>query len=113
MALPEQERGWWIARWEIEQDSCPQCGRPREECGDPTKRWYPQRSICYATREAAAAQRMYDHLHAEKPFHDGTYSGWVKDFAPGAGKIYRYEDGASIWAAPVDLNPEDKFLAGG
>lgn len=51
---------------------------------------------------------MYDAKHAEMPFHDGA-GNWAKersrDFP------YHYRDGVTIWVAPVDVNPDDDFLA--
>lgn len=80
-------------------------------CSDPEVVWYPQRRICRSTMEAAAAQRLYDQLHSEETgrvFHDGTFTEWA--LKPSPFTPYRYDDGVSIHAAPVDTNPEDQFL---
>ncbi len=88
---------------------CPHCGSDPEECGDAEKSWYPQRTICYSTMESAAARWRYGVLHEEERFHDGTHRNWSKtrskDFP------YDRDDGVTIWVAPMDLNPEDRFLA--
>lgn len=106
--MPEAERSWWEARWEIKQATCPKCQRPRELCTDPDSTWYPQRSICYATREREAAEAKYAALHEKRPYHDGTYESWAEkrtDDHP-----YHYSDGVTIWVAEQDVNPDDKFL---
>lgn len=58
--------------------------------------------------EREAADARYDELHADEPFHDGTFTDWSAkrtDSHP-----YHYRAGVSIWVAPVDVNPDDKFL---
>lgn len=71
--------------------------------------WYPQRTICYAEMESQAANRKYDELHEAAPFHDGTFTEWAEK--PSAATPYHFRDGVSVWVAPVDLSPGDKFLS--
>lgn len=86
------------------------CGHPREVCSDRSATWFPQRTICYPAMEAAAANRRYDQLHEEKPYHDGTFGRWSKEPTPGT--PYHYKDGVTIWVAQEDYSPEDDFLSG-
>lgn len=98
-----------MARYERKRDECPQCHRPRSECSDPERDWYSVRTICFATMEREAAQAMYADLHADAPFHDGTFRNWSAKrnrITP-----YHFGEGVSIWVAPVDVNPEDDFLS--
>ena len=110
-ALPEDERAWWIARHERERDKCQHCGSPRSECSDADKPWYPQRSICYASMESAAANARYDELYGGK-YHDGTFPAdlaqWSEKRTPDT--PYGHRDGVTIWVAPTDLAPDDDFL---
>ncbi|WP_460836530.1 hypothetical protein [Nocardioides marmoraquaticus] len=64
--------------------------------------------MCRRTAEKKAAERRYAALHAELPFHDGTFSTWGKE--PSALTPFRFDDGVTIVVADTDLNPEDKFL---
>lgn len=109
-ALSEDERGWWRS-WAAAKDAeasekC-SCGLPREVCGDPERDWYPQRTVCYVQRETAAARAMYELRHKDQPFTDGEGS-WAAERS--AAHPYHFNDGVHIWVAPVDLNPEDRFL---
>lgn len=98
----------WIAKWHRDQEKCPRCGNPRSACKDPDRLWYPQRSICYASREQAAAQRRWELLHTDRPFHDGTYRDWAEK--PSRSHPYHRDDGVTIWAATEDIAPDDDFL---
>lgn len=98
---------WWIAKHERDRSKCPKCGSPAGECNDPQKPWYPQRTICERTAEERRAERLYDRLHEKEPFHDGTWSRWSEK--PSAEFRFHYMDGVTIWAAPMDLNPDDMF----
>lgn len=51
---------------------------------------------------------MYDALHKERPYHDGTFSRWAKEFSEMT--PFHYSDGVTLWVAPVDLTPDDDFL---
>src|SRR4051812_16830933 len=48
-ALPQDEQDIQVAKWHRDKFSCPDCGRPADECSDPNTAWYPQRRVCYAT----------------------------------------------------------------
>lgn len=51
---------------------------------------------------------MYQELHKDQEWHDGTFTIWSDKFS----KLtpWHYTDGVSIWLAPVDADPEDEFL---
>lgn len=107
-ALPEGAQRDWIARWEISAEKCGSCGRPRSECSDPKRRFYPQRQVCFATMEEQAARRRYHDLHEKAAFHDGTFTEWAEK---ASGEFpYHRDDGVTIWVADRDLNPDDDFL---
>lgn len=80
---------------------------PRADCADVHKDWYPFRSVCYADMAAKAADWMYDDLHKDAEFHDGTFTRWSKDRSQAF--PYHYRDGVVIGVAPVDLAPHDMF----
>lgn len=75
---------------------------------DPDKVWYPQLTVCHATRERLAAQRRWEKLHAKLPFHNGAGGGWAKDASEDA--PYHFADGATVWVAGVDLKQGGDFL---
>lgn len=54
------------------------------------------------------AQRLYEILHKDEPYHDGTFEAWAKDPSPDF--PFHFADGVTIWMAEVDVNPDDKFL---
>lgn len=58
--------------------------------------------------ETEAAKRLYSLLHEDKPFHDGTFTSWSDK--PSKAHPYHHGDGVTVWVAPVDLTPDDKFL---
>lgn len=98
-----------IAAWEIEQDRCPHHGGPRSECPDEERDWFPQRQICTVEKQLKAAQRTYDEIHKDRPFHDGMERIWSdkwSELTP-----FRYDDGVTIWMSPVEINPDDDFLS--
>jgi hypothetical protein len=101
----------WIAEWETERAKCPQCGRDRDECSDPDVDWYPQRSICWATVAQRVAIRHYNELHAEEPYHDGSFLNSAKSYSRQT--PFRFDDGVTIWVSRQDLTPDDDFLAQG
>lgn len=88
---------------------CPEHGGPLTECSDPDKLWYPQRHICRATMELAAADRRYKALHEKLPFHDGTFESWAKEAS--ASHPYNFMDGVRLYVAETDVNPSDDFLS--
>jgi hypothetical protein len=59
--------------------------------------------------EEASANWLYDEIHKERPYHDGTFRHWSSERTPETPCHYR--DGVTIWVAPTDLNPEDRFLS--
>lgn len=87
---------------------CPQCARPLLECRDADRVWYPQRTICYASMEAASANALYDKRHDALPFHDGTFESWAKHRTPS--HPYHFRDGVTVWVHTEDLAPDDDFL---
>lgn len=56
----------------------------------------------------AQANAEYERLHAEAPFHDGTFREWAKE--PSEFTPYRFNDGVTIWVSDQNLTPEDPFL---
>lgn len=74
---------------------------------DPERVWYPQLTVCYATRERLAAQRRYESLHQALPYHDGA-GRWAKDSSEAA--PYHFMDGATVWVAKADLGLGGDFL---
>jgi hypothetical protein len=58
--------------------------------------------------ELAAARRLYELRHKERPYHDGTFKFWAEE--PSRNFPYKYDDGVTIWLSPSELNPEDEFL---
>ncbi len=98
--------------WDRSREECPQCHRPAAECSDPDRVWYPQRLVCYATRETERLEREWRELHDEKTgrvFHDGTERSWSKTF--GAAHPYNYDDGVRLFVTAVDLSPDDDWLS--
>lgn len=57
---------------------------------------------------AAAATALYEEMHKDLPYHDGTFKSWAKDRSREF--PFHYNDGVTIFAAPVDLQPDDDFL---
>lgn len=57
--------------------------------------------------EAASAEVLYDLLHNDLPYHDGTFTEWSAE--PSREFSFHYRAGVSIWVAPVDLAPDEKF----
>jgi hypothetical protein len=106
--LPENEQNIWRARFDREQSKCPHCGNQREDCADPDKTWYPQLTVCYATRERMAAHARFEQLHQEKPYHDGAWGGWAKN--PSEDAPYHFLQGATVWVAQADFGQGGDFL---
>ncbi len=110
-ALPLDEQEDYIAAWDAERHACPKCGGDPAVCSDPERPWYPQRQVCYATRERRAAERLFELLHKDTPFHDGSGERWAKE-ASRAFPVH-FADGVTISVALTDLNPDDDFLGTG
>lgn len=111
--LPASERDWWIARHE-KKAALHSCGHSRDVCGDPSKPWYPQRTVCYPTMEREAAAARYARLHSAdsgQVWHDGTFSHWTKE--PTEATPYKYDMGVTVWVAQKDYSPDDDFLSVG
>lgn len=61
--------------------------------------------------QQAAANRAYEQLHKDKPFHDGKFENWSETWSPET--QYHYLDGVRIWVSQRDLTPDDDFLQQG
>jgi hypothetical protein len=107
--LSETERGFWVAKWQVDKTECQHCGNPREECSDTERVWYPQQTICYATMERAAARARYERLHQDEPWHDGRFKNWSPK--PSVDTPYHYMHGVTIWVTRQDLGLGGDFLA--
>ena len=83
-------------------------GGPRDECADVEREWFPQRTVCHAAMERAAADWRYDTLHEKRPFHDGTFESWAEKRS--LSHPYHARDGVTLWVAESDLAPHDHFL---
>ena len=108
--LPESERDYWLADWQIAELECRDCGRPVSECADPMWSFYPFRRICYATMEREAADAAYAALHDQDSgamFHDGTFTSWAAKRSPS--HPYAATAGVTIGVADRDLAPWDRF----
>lgn len=108
-ALDESERALWVAKDERSREKCGRCGLPRSVCGDPDRPHFPQRTVCYATMEQAAAQAKWERLHEKRPWHDGSFTHWAEK--PSDSHPYHHSHGVTIWVADQDLSPDDDFLA--
>ena len=106
--LPEDEQNLQVEAHTLEQGVCHQHGGPYDECSDPKRQWFPQRTVCHAAMEAAAANALYDELHEKAGYHDGTFSSWAEKRSKS--HPYHYRAGVTIWVAQTDLDPTDKFL---
>lgn len=56
-----------------------------------------------------AAEALYAELHKDAPYHDGTFEAWADKRS--RSHPYHYLDGVTIFAAPVDISPDDDFLS--
>lgn len=96
-----------LAELDEEVGTCRECGNQRSECSDHERVWYPQRVVCFATMERESAQRAYEQLHEDRPYHDGTFKNWG---AERSGRTpYHFMDGVSIYTSPDDDHPGDLF----
>lgn len=57
--------------------------------------------MCHATREAQAARALFERLHEDAPWHDGTFESWAKE--PSEQYPYHFNHGTKIWVAETDL----------
>lgn len=73
---------------------CPNCGNLRSVCSDPTRDWYPQRSMCYATASREVVLRRLQKKHEKTE----------------PGLTLHPLDGMSVWVAQDDLTPNDDFV---
>jgi hypothetical protein len=78
------------------------------DCEDIDGDWFPQRDICWSTAAAQVAQRKYDKLHEQRPWHDGTETVWNEKYS--LLTPFHYRDGTSLWVSKHDLTPDDMFL---
>lgn len=78
------------------------------ECPDDEKDWFPQRHVCYVEMQLKAANRMYEKLHEDAPWHDGKFRIWAKEFSPVT--PFHAWDGVTIWLSETELDPESDFL---
>ena len=83
-------------------------GGPFDECPDGKRDWFPQRRVCWPAAELAVAERTFDHLHKDAPWHDGSFQVWRKEFSPET--PWHYKDGTTLYLSEVDENPDDHFL---
>jgi hypothetical protein len=104
--LPDAEDR--IAVYEIEKDRCQFHGGPYSECGDDERDWFPQLSVCHPTMQLKFAQRRFEKLHEDEPYHDGYFRFWSKE--PTKRCPFHYTDGATIFLSPEDLNLGGDFL---
>jgi hypothetical protein len=101
-------RGWHVAKFDREQ-ARHSCGLSREVCADPERTFYPQRIVCYATMEQQAAEALYERLHHDRPWHDGTFEDWAAE--PSTSHPYHISHGVTIVATERDFAPDDDFLS--
>lgn len=106
--LDEVEQDDWIARWEIERDTCQRCGSKRDECENPEHEWYPQKHVDFAEMSQKAAQWMWESKHEKEPYHDGSFTNWAKDRS--SQFPFHRDDGVTIWVSRLDLTPDDDFI---
>jgi len=88
-------------------------GGSRSECPDDERDWFPQLAVCWPAAQLEAAKAFYADLHAEAPFHDGSFKRWATERSRAF--PFHFTDGVSIWLSPVELSPGEDFLnpAGG
>jgi hypothetical protein len=97
-AWDDAQRSEAEAAWDAEHLlTCPQCGNPREVCSQPDVDVWPQRSVCYVTAVREAAQRSW------RAHVDGKTVPPVE---------VRRDDGVTIWASLVDLDPDGPGFEG-
>jgi hypothetical protein len=57
--------------------------------------------------EREAAQAVYDMLHEDQPWHDGTFTSWAKNRS--AKHPYHFKHGVTIGVAAQNVSPWDEF----
>lgn len=77
-------------------------------CSDPDRDWYPSRRVCYASMAEASANRRYDALHENRPYHNGTFGEWRE--RPDTDHLFSARDGVTITVAEYDPTPGEDFL---
>lgn len=105
--MPLKERDLRLAEHDRERMKCPDCGRPIAECSDPSIDLWAYRRICATTMARKAAEEDFRELHKDAPWHNGTFTDWVKDRDPA--HPYHFDWGVIIGAADYDVNPDDEF----
>ena len=65
-------------------------------------------TVDYALMERAAAQRRWEKLHEDRPYHDGTHASWAKD--PSPAHPYHRDDGTTVWVSLTDHGFGGDFL---
>lgn len=82
-------------------------------CSDPETVWYPQREVCFATMAKKAAEKRTAVLRDEKNahWHDLTFKKWGPKRDPANDLIYEAGWGETVYAAAVDIDPDDAFTA--
>lgn len=65
--------------------------------------------MCWPAAQLAAVNRLYDLLHEDAPYHDGTFERWAKE--PSREYPFHYRDGVTIWLSATDLTPDEDFLS--
>lgn len=83
------------ALWSDDRERCPDCGQPREVCGNPDVDYFPHRTICWATAARRVALRRWEVR--------------TKDARPDAAG-YLPDDGVTVWVSRHDHAPDDDFL---
>src|SRR5690606_5235770 len=104
-------RAEWVAKWEVERDTCKFHGGPVSECGDDERDWFPQLVVCQPSMQLEAAKRRFALLHEERPYHDGTMTLWSEK--PSPSYPFHFSDGASIFLAEKDYGLGGDFLGQG
>ncbi|MBO9523915.1 MAG: hypothetical protein J7518_20465 [Nocardioidaceae bacterium] len=107
--LDSPDSEFWIALWEREHTTCPVHHGPMNECPDDERDWYPQRRICWPSAQLAAAKRLFELMHKDKPYHDGKEQLWSE--TPSRATPFHFLDGHSLYLAETDENPDDDFLS--
>ncbi len=104
-----------LAADQLRQEACPTCGSDIAECGHPAAEFYAQRLVCRRTMAAKAAANLYQQMHKDRPFHDGTFPKDPHGWSESASRAtpYHFMDGVSFYATPRDLSPDDDFLSWG
>lgn len=90
--LDDEDRDLMLAHHDL---ICPDCGNLRSICSDPTRQWYVNRRMCFATAARSLMWRAVREKH--------------KDNEPGTKALHPL-DGMDLWASEFDLTPDDKFV---